>query len=192
MHELQQATTREIYRKTTIIPILLSSKEELELNQLPQEQKKFLESILEGKKYITYDKYNKKKSNEEIATVIGKHNKICFDPITRKIFQGTEVQLIQFQIVAENNILPTNFLQEWNLNIEDFLGEDGDKKKPLHKRKAIAFCGQGPSWLYSYLTLPFKNLSPVYVFNNRSDEYICVYDPNTPPKQLGKTLKPQG
>lgn len=189
MHELQQAMTREIQGKTIIIPILLSPKEELEMNQLPPERKNFLEPILGGKKYITYDKYDKDKSNEEIAIEIGKHNKIRFYPITRKTVQGTEIQLIKFDI----STLPTNFLQEWNLNIEsDFLGDDGDQTKPLHKRKAIAFYGQGPGWLYSYLTLPFKNLCPVYVFNNRSEEYICVYDPKMPPEQLGKTLKPQG
>lgn len=188
MHELEEAQRHALDDNVIIIPVLLDSKDNLELNRLDSSRKNMIESILQKYKYIQYDQYDTEESNRKIAYAIGKHNKIQFDPIIQRTIREYKLQLIQFQITANDGNLPTDFLSQWGINVEkNFLAHhDSDKEKPLRTGKAIAFSGQGPNWLYVYLAVPFKNLCPIYIFNNRSEEYICVYDLNTAtPGNLG-------
>lgn len=189
MRELEEADRYALDNKVTIVPVLLNSRDELKLDELASPQRVLLDSILSRYKWIAYNEFDPIKSAIEIADAIGKHEGIKFAPVVRKTIGGVDLQLIQFQVIANNGSLPTDMLCRWSLNIEpDFLAYAEGDKKPLRAGKPVAISGKGPNWLYAYLTVPFKNLCPVYVFNQWSNEYICVYDIGSA-RQLGSVLK---
>lgn len=190
MRELEEADRHALNGKVTIIPVLLDPPNELKLHELDRGRAIVLESLLASSIWIPYDRHDPVQSAAKIATTIGRHEKIEFAPIESRTVDRTELQLIQFQITADDRSLPTDILRSWDLNIErDFLAYREGEKKPLRAGKPVALNGAGPNWLYAYLAVRFKNLCPVYVFNNRSNEYICVYDTGTPPHQQGTILK---
>jgi TIR domain len=190
MHELEEAERHARNGKTIIIPVLLDPRADLKqkLNDLSPEHAGLLESVLERYICIDYDRHDKQESAKTIAKAIAKHQKIEFVPIESKSLDGKEVQLIQFNLVAGD--LPTDLFQKWTINFEDdFLAFSDGEEKPIRAGEPVALNGKGPAWLYAHLTTGFKNLCPVYVFNNPSKEYICVYDSGKPPNNLGNVLK---
>jgi hypothetical protein len=190
MRELEEAEGHALSGKAIIIPVLLDSYDELKLSELPPGRSTFLNSILSRYVRILYNRYDQEQSAREIASAIGRHEKIQFGPVVPKTVGGIELQLIHFEITAPGGSLPTDILRGLDLNIErDFLAYQAEDKKPLRAGKPVAFSGKGPNWLYAYLVVQFKNQCPVYVFNNLSSEYICVYDIGAPPRQLGSVLK---
>ena len=111
-------------------------------------------------------------------------------PVQIKNLDGIEIQLIELSIESADGNLPPDFLKTFELNIEnDFLayGED-QSNKPLRAGIAVALNGKAPNWLYAYLTISFKNLCPVYLFNRTIPGYVCGYDSARPPKQQGTVL----
>jgi hypothetical protein len=191
MLELKEVQRHLLDGSTTIIPILLDDKDALKINELPPDRANLLDSLLSGVKYTQYDQYNPDSCFVEIAKSIAKGEKIMFDPVQQKNVEGTELQIIQFNITAQDG-LPTNFLSQWNLSVEkDFLAyHDSDAGEKLFRAgQPVALSGKGPAWLYAYLTVQFKNLCPVYIFNSLSKEYICVYDNNLTASRQGNVLK---
>lgn len=190
IRELEEADRHAQNGKATIIPVLLTPYAELALDDIAPDRTIFLESILSRYVGILYNQHEPEQSAHAIAAAIGQHAKIQFDPVVSKIIAGTELQIIQFDITAPGNILSPDILRTFDLNIErDFLACREGEDKPLRAGKPVAFSGQGPNWLYAYLVAPFKNLCPVYVFNNRSNEYICVYDNDITARRVGSVLR---
>jgi hypothetical protein len=188
MRELEEAESSAIRGKVIIIPVLLTPKDELRLNELSSRSATLLNSILSRYVFINYDKYDPDLSARNISNAIAQQQLIQFEPVQLTNIDGIDVQLIQFDLI--NGLLPTNLFQKWTLNFEhDFLSYKDGEEKPLRAGKPVALNGKGPAWLYSYLTVGFKNLCPVYIFNNPSEEYICVYDTGTPPLNEGKVLR---
>lgn len=188
MHELESAYQLSVQDDLIIVPVLLEAKDVLEKSQAFLEHKYLISSIL-FKNVIINERIDKtqKAINDTLASYIG----IKFNPVILKTIQEIELQLINFEITTDDKLLASNFLSQWEINIEkDFMANENNHK-PIHPGKAVAIDGKGPNWIFSYLSIFFKNLCPVYIFNIRSGEYICTYDPTIRHKenQLGKVLK---
>ncbi|GAA5529812.1 toll/interleukin-1 receptor domain-containing protein [Herpetosiphon gulosus] len=177
--EIFQAKQLSIENKITIIPVLLCSKDDLHLNNVGDDVKYVIESLINRNKYINFDIYNQNKSNNEIIETISEHNKIKFSPINKFDIEGTYYQQIEFEIVG--GTLPVDFLTSWKIDIEaDFLNtkDQRNTNKPIMIGVNLLIKGKGPIWIYSYFTIQFKNICPVYIYDLNSNRYICVYDNN--------------
>lgn len=189
MHELEEFERHARGGEIIIIPVLLDSRDELKLDELPRDRAIRIESMLERYVAVRFDQYDPAKSTKEIAAAIGRHEGLQFHPVERVVVQGEELQLIRFQITTGDGMLPTGFLRAWDVNIEQFVACQEGEDRPIRGGSPVALNGKGPAWLYASLATPFKNLCPVYVFNSPSGEYICVYDSSKPPRRQGTVLK---
>jgi TIR domain len=192
MLELEEVQRYLLNGSSTFIPVLLEAKDSLRIDELPSDRATLLDSLLSKFRYTEYDQYNPDLCFAEIARSIAKGEKLEFAPVQKKNIGGTEVQLIQFDITAPDGKLPTDFLSKWDLPIEaDLLAynDSSAEEKLFRAGKPVALNGRGPAWLYAYLTVQFKNLCPVYVFNHPSKEYICVYDESLTASRQGSVLK---
>lgn len=177
IHELEKAYRFSIDKKVAIIPVLLDSVEHLKLDELESDKRDIVEGILQQYKYIEYDQYDPDASCSEISHAIGRKNLIEFSPIKKKNINGVNIQLLEFSITAEDKNLPSDFIKSWKINIQEFIGSSlDDDMKTILTGTAVAISGPGPNWLYAFISTCFKNLCPVYIYNNRSGEYICVYN----------------
>ncbi len=191
LHELEEAQNQLLNDQIKVIPVLLEPKEKLGLNELSPGKAAMLNSILSRNLYLSYDSYDQQQSCIRIANTIGSYNKIQFAPVVTKSLGGVDLQVIQFEITADDGNLPSILLSEWQVEIErEFLSyhDNDEKARPLIARKPVAISGKGPNWLCAYISTQFKNLCPVYVFNNKSNEYICVYDNGIPSSHLGRVI----
>lgn len=173
LEELDQAYHHWKNDKLTIIPVLIPNRSGLQLNQIPEQKRSLLESLLERTKYVEFDTYNKPKSIERVADAVWKNESLRFEPIVEKVIDGVRLQVIS--IMKRTNALPTNYLQTCGLNMAGFIAENENDKKPIRPGIPVAFTGAVPNWLLTYLTIPFKNQRSVFIYNNISNDYICVF-----------------
>ncbi|MDZ7343309.1 MAG: toll/interleukin-1 receptor domain-containing protein [candidate division KSB1 bacterium] len=171
--ELEQAYGLHQDGKVTIIPILLESQDQLDLKSLSDPRRAFWETVFKRIKYVEFDRHNVAKSLNNVAEALWRNELIRFEPIRMIKVDGVELQVVEFKIPGSN--LPVDFLRHWDLKIEDFIATSPNEQKPIKFDVPVALYGPGPNWLYSFLTLPFKNRNTVFVFNSRTSEYICVY-----------------
>jgi TIR domain len=188
MHELEEACGRQVNGSIQIIPILIDSRDSLGIDQLSSSRARILESVLSSSLYVKYDQYDHKKSMNKIADAIGKFNQVAFDTIKTKKIRESEFQVINFRITTDDGALPTDIFRRWNINIgHDFLAHHENESKPLRAGKPVIISGKGPNWLGAYLAIQFKNLCSVYLFNNNTQDYICVYTMSS--NEQGRVLK---
>lgn len=184
--ELEQAYGLHQDGKVTIIPILLESQDQLDLKSLSDPRRVFWETVFKRIKYVEFDRYNVAQSLDTVAEAFWHNELIRFEPVRMIKVNGTELQVVEFKIPGNN--LPVDFLRHWDLKIEDFIATSTNEQKPIKFDMPVALYGPGPNWLYSFLTLPFKNRNTVFVFNSRTSEYICVYSKSAS-IELGTVLK---
>lgn len=185
MDEINIAYTSFQKEEKVIIPVLLTERDKLELNSLPENKKNFIESLLLRTRYVEFDEHDLSKSIRRIADALWKNEKVKFEPIEIKKFNDVEIQLVSFQIES----LPSDFLKFWDFDINDFIMQKHGKQPIIKRNIPVAFNGKGPNWLFSFLTIPFKNINDVFLYNNVSGDYICVY--SLKGDLLGKVLKPE-
>jgi hypothetical protein len=185
MDELNVAYSSFQKEKNVIIPVLLTERGKLELDSLADGKKRFIQSLLQRTRYVEFDEHDVLKSLKRIADALWKNELVKFDPIEVITINDIDLQLINFQI--EN--LPSDFLKFWDFDMNDFIGQRHGEQPVIKRNLPVAFNGKGPNWLFSYFTIPFKNLNDVFLYNNVSGDYICVYSLKR--DWLGKVLKPE-
>lgn len=187
MKEFEEAYTQAVQGDCKILPILLSTKEQLELDRLPQERSSLINSVLTNYKYELYDPYDPIGCSKAVTDAINSDRGIIFDPIESKIIGGCALQIINLEVTDWDS----STLDRMALNIErDFVSTDGSSDKPLRVEKPVALSGKASNWHYTYLATQFKNLCPVFVYNTQSSGYVCVYTMNNSEFTLGQVLKP--
>jgi len=144
-----------------------------------------LETMLEDYKYLEYDIYHREKSCAEIAKTVQKDNPIRFRPIENIIVQGKTLQFIDFS--TDTNI-PLEVFQTWDCNFDNFMDHNNEGNKPIKKDIPVAIFGKGPCWLYAHLSIPFCNKNEVYIYNEPSGKYFCIYARATNKNLLGEIL----
>ncbi len=171
MIELKHAFDRKNYNGLFVIPVLLEENlDKLNLNGDDVQDRHIIRNLLSSL-YVSYDNLRRDKGANEILKAISNEDGIIFSQIETRNIENTEIQIIKFDIQG-GKLLPEN-LARLNLNIEsDFIG-DG---KPLSASRAVALNGRGPNWLYAHLSIQFKNLCSLYIYNNITNGYVCVYD----------------
>jgi len=183
--ELSEAMNLNRTRKNVIIPVLLENESNLQFDAKEAINGMLIRSIIQQVKYIKYDIYNPEPYIESIANACWKNEPVKFDPIQTKNIGGATVQIINFQL--QQQVLPDDFLKNWDINILKFRLPEKNMTPIIQENIPVAFLGRAPNWLYAYLSIPFKNLNDVFLYNNVSESYICVYSKND--KILGKALK---
>ncbi len=144
----------------------------------------FLKRIQKQWKYINFDTYQFDKSIEQVEKAIWTNEPIRIHPIQVKEISGQTVQEIEFEIL--NQPLPTNMLKTWDIRLEDHISTQDKDGKSITRGIPVAFAGRLPNWIYTYLSIPFYNKRTVYIYNQVSNEYICVYSPE--PTTTGTVL----
>lgn len=184
--ELEKAYGLQQEGRATLVPVLLESRDQLDLNLLSDLRRPVVEAVLKHIKFVEFDAYNLEQSLARVAEAFWRNELLHFEPIRTVSVNGTDLQVVEFKIPSSN--LPVDFLQHWDLKVEDFIAASATEQKPIKFDVPVALYGPGPNWLYAFLALPFKNRNSVFVFNSRSTEYICVYSKNTT-LRLGAVLK---
>ncbi len=186
MDELQWAYSLYQNGKLRLLPVLLDEREQLRLENLPAPRQAFVDLLLRQIKYVAFDRYDEDKSIAAILKEFWANEFVQFEPIKIETIDGVTVQLIKYGLNAKS--LPSNFLQEWQFDIEEFIATDKTDGKPIQLDLPVAFSGVAINWLITYLTIPFKNRRTVFVYNQNTQDYVCVFSlPHD--KMLGKTLK---
>ncbi len=185
LDELKAAYSTYQKNKIKILPVIIESRAKLQLEELQPTDKSFVENLLQRYKYIEFDIYDREKSIKEITEAIWQNEPIAFEPIKAEMIGGVKLQVIRFQ--ARLADLPDDFLSQWQLDLERFHEQGSGKVKIIKSDFAVAFNGKAPNWLYCYFSVPFKNLNDVYIFNSRTNGYICIYSKRK--DSLGKVLK---
>lgn len=186
MDELANAHARYIKGELKIIPVLLIEPNELDLTSFTDDKSKLLNLIIENLKYVEFDIYNKEPGLKNIAEAVWSHECIKFNPIETLDIGSKKLQIIRFQTTT--NELPSNYLEEFDFDIESFISKDINDNKLINPNIPVAFNGAAPNWLITFFTIPFKNQRTVFLFNNRSGDYVCVYSLDKD-NMLGKTIK---
>jgi len=185
LEELKAAYSNYQKKQIKILPILLEPMNKLDLENLDPNDKSFLENFLQRYKYIEFDLYNKEKSIKAVADAIWQSEPIAFEPIKTEIVDGFKLQVIRFNIKIPS--LPDDFFASWQLDVEKFHEQGSGKNKIIKSDLPVAFNGKAPNWFFCYLSIPFKNLNDVFIFNSTTKGYICAYSKRN--EHLGKVLK---
>ena len=184
--ELQWAYSLYQKGELRLLPVLLDERGQLGLEHLPAARQPFVDLLLRQIKYVQFDRYDEEKSIAAVLKEFWANESVQFDPIKIETIDGVMVQLIRYGL--NTKALPSNFLQGWHLDIEEFIATDKADGKPIQMVLPVAFSGVAINWLITYLTIPFKNRRTVFVYNQNTQDYVCVF--SLPHDQmLGKTLK---
>jgi hypothetical protein len=179
--EFSVAYTRKIKGQLKIIPVFLVDENKPDLSAFSQE----IQTLLENVKYVEFDLYNQEAGCQAIVDAIWAHESVKFYPLEMIEIQAQKLQLIRFQTATKD--LPTSFLQTWDFQIDKFIADHDNDGKLIKPGFPVAFSGAAPNWLITYLTIPFKNLRDVFLFNKASEDYICVHSRKN--DMIGKVLK---
>lgn len=171
--------------KLVLMPILLEDEAALNWDALSEDRRAFIQPLLKRILYVKVDKYDLEASIAKILGAFWKNELVRFEPIRQITVGGTKLQLIQFQTQGD---LPSNFLQTWDFDLEGFVASTDGDALPIRVGMPVAFSGKAPNWIISFLAIPLKNLRTVYVFNNTTQDYICVFAQKSD-KCLGQVLK---
>ena len=136
---------------------------------------------------MEFDQYDLNKSCEEIHAGITSHLKVAFDKIVEVTIDGVLGQLIRLRMTEDS--LEESTLRKLNFNIEKFVETDENRKKPIRQGLPVFLTGRAPNWLITSLLIPLRNLRTVYVYNQPSEKYICVYDKTPNRKEFGRVLR---
>ncbi|MBW1745785.1 MAG: toll/interleukin-1 receptor domain-containing protein [Deltaproteobacteria bacterium] len=186
MEELSNAYHRYVKGELKIIPIILIDEKEPDFESFAIDKTNLIKSITENIKYVAFDVYDESSGLRNVVDAVWAHESIKFSQIEIMEINSIKFQLIKFQTNVSK--LPSDFLMDWGFNIEDFISEGDNDKKLIKPLLPVAFNGAAPNWLISFLTIPFKNQRTVFLFNNRTGDYICVYSLDKD-KMIGQSLK---
>lgn len=185
MDELKQVYPLLVKNDVKIIPVLLTARDKLDLTKLVQ--KDFLENLLGGTIFVEFDSYREQEGLDKIANALWQNEFIRIDPVKIITAGGVELQEIKFTLQIKT--LPSDFLQTWGFDIEDFVAMESDDPKPIRFGLPVLFSGISINWLITYLTIPLKNRRTIFIYNNFSKDYICVYALEDGSHRVGKVLK---
>ncbi|MBI5653133.1 MAG: toll/interleukin-1 receptor domain-containing protein [Chloroflexi bacterium] len=185
IEEFDIACTGLRENQLTLMPILLEEESALNWELVREDQRAVMQALLKRIVYVKVDKYNPEASIANILGAFWKNELVRFEPIRQLVVGGTKVQLIQFQTQGD---LPSDFLQTWDFNIETFVAHTENDPAPIQFGLPVAFAGKAPNWIIAFLAIPLKNLRTVFVYNNQSQDYICVFSLKSD-NRLGQVLK---
>lgn len=177
LQELQQAYAKSIQKELFIIPVIIGNKDELLGCLSNSDARSIIEMLFISKYCIFLDPYNITKTADEIADAISREEGIRFSPVTTESIDGHPFHVIEFSVDRRKyteGILPEGFLSQWDFNVTRFIAEKDDDNV-LRKGIPILLAGRGPNWMYSFMTVPFFNNRSIYVYNNQTDDCICVH-----------------
>ncbi|MEM9886816.1 MAG: toll/interleukin-1 receptor domain-containing protein [Bacteroidota bacterium] len=160
MRELTAAMARP---KIKIIPVIVGAVDKVQAKASPK-----VKNLLMTTKYLVLNPYHLSKTTQQIAEAIWKDYPISCAAVEKK--QIRDFEFLQISIRANSKNIPENSFENWNFSIRDFLDQ-----APFNSKLPIALEGRIPAWLYCYLAIPLFNNRDVYLYNNVSDGYVCVY-----------------
>jgi len=178
LHEFQQAHAKAVEKKLFIIPVMNGDVDNI-LSQIhDQDTKDYLGAVINSSYWVRLDEYDIKKTADQIASIISKEEGFYFNPVTEVNANGQKMQLIEFAIdnrKYSDGFLPPDFLKEWTFKLQPFLSENDTDNKIIKIGMPILLNGRAPNWIYTFLSIPFHNNRTVYVYNNQTSSYVCVY-----------------
>ena len=177
MDELYRAYSFYQQGALVLFPVLLEEMDKLCWDDLSEEQCIFLRPLLNQIKYVSFDPYDEAGSIARLLNDFWMNEKVRFEPIAIETIEGKKIQVIRLSVDkgVDNKGLPTDFLETWDLRIEDFFAGNATHPAVILPDLPVAFFGGAPNWLLAYLLIPFKNQRTVYVYNNTTKDYICVF-----------------
>ena len=182
--ELTTVQPRVVRGETKLIPVLLDEWNELPWSSLPANRQAMFQNVLQSVVRVPFDTYNPEEGVRRVAEAIRAHETVRLGPVREETIEGQRVQIIEIQMKEAR--ISTDLLATWRFNMLDFVAERAEENKPIKVGLPVAFTGRAPNWLYTYLTIPFKNLRDVYVYNTDANAYVCV----APPGEAGRQLRP--
>jgi TIR domain len=186
-NEFEMAYTGQVTKKGSIIPVILGTGDTASAVKIKAEKAGFdeLVSLMEGHKYLLYNIYKPEHSCQEISEAVQKNNPIRFKALKPITVQGQEMQFIDFEM---DKATPLEVFQTWQVDLMDFMDFHNDGSKPIKKEIPIAFFGKGACWFYAFLSTPFANKNEVFVYNEPTNKYLCVYARPAKKEMMGLVL----
>jgi hypothetical protein len=186
-NEFNIAYNQFVNKKGKIIPVMPSDEDEAKkIFAKAKSSYPELYQVLESVKYETYNPYKPDDSCKAIAEAVQKGNSIRMKPLKQIEIVGQPMQFIDFEIDRDT---PLEVFQTWDCDIMHFMDFSNDGSKPIKKDIPIALFGKGPAWFYAYICIPFANKNEVFIFNEPTGKYVCVYARDDKKAMLGKVLK---
>ena len=127
--------------------------------------------LLENDICIPFNQYDLTVSNAAITKAIVAHYPIYFTPIKRQSVAGQDLQIIEINALN----VPTDVFKNLNLEIEDFISLSDDDAKPIKRGIPVALFGRTAAWIYAHIAMSFYNKRDVFIYNNTTDDFICIY-----------------
>ena len=96
---------------------------------------------------------------------------------------NTALQVITFEM---DDYVKAEILKNWNFNLNDFIATASDNV--IKKGVPVGFVGKGPNRLYTFLSIPLANNRDIFVYNEHTYEFVCVYTKRISDNYIGKTI----
>lgn len=173
LDELRQVYSLFLKNQVRLIPVLLAPHNQLDLSKLSTERRDFLEAILRDTKYVEFDTHDPQKSVKAVADSLWQYEDIRIEPVRVLTLDGVGFQEIKF--VLQKKELPSDFLQHWDVDMNDFIADSVTDPKPIRFGLPVALSGISINWLITFLSMPFKNRRTVFVYNHFTRDYVCVF-----------------
>lgn len=178
MEELRIAYPKKVDEKLIILPIVISDPNTL------KESNPIVKSILESTTYILFDTYNEKKSCNLITNSVNSYSLVYFQPI--KEIELDSIKMLFLEVSKNSSDLPLDLIEKWKFKITDFVAGSNIDKKPLKYDLPVVISGNCPNWLLSNIIMPLANKRDVYIYNQYTKSYTCVYSLGD--KKTGKVI----
>lgn len=188
--EFMVAYNEQVNKKGTLLIAIVGNDTEAQKVKKKAEESDFVEllRLMESHKYLYYNIYDSEQSCNELAQAIQKNNPIRFKALKPITVQGQEMQFIDFEM---DKATPLEVFQTWQVDLMDFMDFHNDGSKPIKKEIPIAFFGKGACWFYAFLSTPFANKNEVFVYNEPTNKYLCVYARPAKKEMMGLVLSGQ-